>query len=146
MDIYIIDTNIVFSAAMNANSSIGRFIMAINPGLVSFYAPTHLKDELEKHFEKLVERSQLIKAEVQEQLNLVYSKITFVSDNEIPMSYYLKAVQLVRDVDMDDLVFVAMNDYLEGVLWTGDTKLYRHLIQKGYERVVNFEEIQEHYK
>jgi predicted nucleic acid-binding protein len=43
---------------------------------------------------------------------------------------------------MDDLVFVALNEYLDKVLWTGDMKLYKGLKKKGYKKVVTFREIQ----
>lgn len=145
MDVYVIDTNIVFTAAMNPNSPIGRFIMATRPSDIRFHAPVYLQLEINRHVGKLMEASKLSGAEVREQLDLVCGKIDFMPDSDIPMSYYLNAVGLVREVDMDDLVFVAMNDYLNSLLWTGDTTLYRHLISKGYERVVNFEEIKQKY-
>lgn len=44
---------------------------------------------------------------------------------------------------MDDLVFVALSDFLNVPLWTGDLKLYRELRAKGYNRVVVFQEIKE---
>jgi predicted nucleic acid-binding protein len=55
--------------------------------------------------------------------------------------YYKNAVPFVRDVDMDDLVFVALTDFLDEKLWTGDMRLYRELISKGYTRAVTFQEI-----
>ncbi len=44
--------------------------------------------------------------EVRRIINLLYAKITFIADHLIPFEFYQKAVPLVRDVDMDDLVFV----------------------------------------
>lgn len=83
---------------------------------------------------------------MRELLDLAYQKIHFVDDAEIPIPVYMEAAQWVRDVDMDDLVFVALNNHLGSVLWTGDTKLFRHLVGRGYERVVNFEELKELYE
>jgi len=40
-------------------------------------------------------------------------------------------------------VFVALNEYLDEFLWTGDKKLYEGLIKKGYGKVVNFNMIKE---
>ena len=146
MDVYVVDTNIVFSSAMNPNSTIGRFIMASNPKNITFYAPEYLQDEIDRHFDRLVEKSKLTEKEVKEQLDLVYSKIHFVPDKDIPMENYLEALPFVKDIDMDDLVFVALNNYKKGILWTGDTSLYRHLIQKGYSKVMNFDELKEKYQ
>ena len=44
----------------------------------------------------------------------------------------------MRDIDIDDLVFVALSAYLDEFLWTGDHKLYEGLINKGYQKVINF--------
>ncbi|GJM35619.1 MAG: hypothetical protein DHS20C18_46200 [Saprospiraceae bacterium] len=40
---------------------------------------------------------------------------------------------------MDDLPFVALTEYLDELLWTGDNQLYNGLKKKGYKKVVNFE-------
>jgi len=43
---------------------------------------------------------------------------------------------------MDDLVFVALNEYLDSaLLWTGDKELYEALERKGYKKVVDFDSI-----
>lgn len=146
MDVYIIDTNIVFSAAMNANSEIGRFLIGASSKRIKFYAPNYLRDEINRHFERLVERAECSTSEVREQIEIVYDRIHFISDDQIPISYYSRAADYVREVDIDDVVFVALNDYLNAILWTGDSKLYRYLIKKGYERVINFVELKERYK
>ena len=42
---------------------------------------------------------------------------------------------------MDDLDFVALTDYLKGVLWTGDKGLYDGLKNKGFKKVVNTQDL-----
>ena len=42
---------------------------------------------------------------------------------------------------MDDLPFVALTDYLDGKLWTGDLKLLRGLKAKGYENCLTTKEL-----
>ncbi|MFH1004296.1 MAG: hypothetical protein V1781_02195 [Bacteroidota bacterium] len=37
--------------------------------------------------------------------------------------------------------FGALTDYLKGVLWTGDKKLYNGLINKGFKKVVNTQKL-----
>lgn len=81
-------------------------------------------------------------AETKRLLLIVYDKIEFVSDQIIPFEFYAKSVHLVRGVDMDDLVFVALNEYLNStLLWTGDKELYNALENRGYSKVVNFDRI-----
>ena len=145
MDIYIIDSNIVFSAAMKSDSRIGRFIMAASRYSVKFYAPNYLQTEIENHFEELVARAKRPAVEVREQIKLIYSRIQFISDDQIPLDMYSRAAYFARDVDEDDIVFVALNEYFGELLLTGDNKLYRHLISKGYQSVINFSEVREKY-
>jgi len=42
---------------------------------------------------------------------------------------------------MYDVQFVALAKYLEKKLWTGDMRLYRHLLKQGFDNLVTFDEI-----
>ena len=42
----------------------------------------------------------------------------------IPFEEWIKALRLVRDIDKDDINFVALNNFINQILWTGDTGLY----------------------
>jgi len=53
----------------------------------------------------------------------------------------LKAENLTTNIDIDDTDFVALTDYLKGVLWTGDKELYNGLINKGFKKVVCTQEL-----
>jgi predicted nucleic acid-binding protein len=55
-------------------------------------------------------------------------------------------MRLVRDIDPDDVTFVALTNYMDEILWTGDTKLYNGLKKLGYKKVVNFNDLQKRYK
>lgn len=115
--------------------------MTSNSNAVQFYAPDFLRVEIERYIPKLVKLSKGEEKIIRRVLTLIYSQVTFISDAQIPFEYYKNAVPYVRDVDMDDLVFVALTDFLEETLWTGDMKLYRGLKSKGYTNVVSFQEI-----
>lgn len=141
MIVYIIDTNLVFSAVLNQKSKIGQFIMSSAQYEVELYAPAYLKGEIEDHFEKLLELTKLSAEAIRESIQLVYEKIIFIDDQLIPIKYYSKAAHLVRDIDFKDVVFVALNEYMDELFWTGDMKLYKGLIAKGYSKVVRFDDI-----
>ncbi|MFM9950451.1 MAG: PIN domain-containing protein [Saprospiraceae bacterium] len=68
-------------------------------------------------------------------------RINFISDQQIPYQNWAEAVPLVRDIDMDDLPFVALTSYLEGLLWTGDIKLLNGLRAKGFQRCITTEDL-----
>jgi len=138
---YIIDTNLVFSAALNLQSSIGQFILSSNANNIQFYAPAYLKSEIEKYIPKLLQISKLEISQIKRILELLYTKINFTDDKDIPFQHYKTAVFYVKDVDMGDLPFVALNEFIDGTLLTGDFKLYNGLVAKGYQKVVTFDQI-----
>lgn len=141
MKIYIVDTNIVFSTAMNTESRIGQFLMQTDPGQVEFYAPTYLKREIERHVPKLIKLSGLKENVIREIIELAYTRIIFIEDGQIPIKIYSESARLVRDVDEFDVQFVALTKYMDEILWTGDRKLYRHLLKMGFDQVVTFDDI-----
>ena len=44
---------------------------------------------------------------------------------------------------MDDIVFVALTEYLNELFWTGDKELWEGLRARGYDKVVNFQEVKD---
>jgi predicted nucleic acid-binding protein len=53
----------------------------------------------------------------------------------------LKAANLVRDIDMNDIAFVALAEFKSVKLWTGDKELMRGLARKGYTDFVTIDEL-----
>lgn len=141
MNIFIVDSNIIWALTYNVKSEIGQFIMASDPQDIKLYAPEYLKIELENHIDKIIRLSGQTREQVLIVLELAYKKLNFISDEQIPYEFYAKALPLVRDIDMDDIVFVALNEYLDQLLWTGDLKLLNGLRAKGYKKVVSFAEV-----
>lgn len=58
MKVFILDSNVIWSAAYNARSDIGQFVLSVSPTEVQFYAPEYLKEEIERHFPKIVASSR----------------------------------------------------------------------------------------
>ncbi|MEM6264253.1 MAG: PIN domain-containing protein [Bacteroidota bacterium] len=141
MKTYIVDSNIVFSAALNPTSQIGKFLISSERNQVKFHSADYLKTEIGRYIPKLIRLSGLEEGSIKRILELIYSRITFTPDDKIPFKYYKNAVPFFRDIDMNDLVFLALTDYLKGELWTGDMELYRGLTSKGYNKVLTFQEI-----
>ncbi len=132
----------MFSAVLNLQSSIGQFILSSNANNIQFYAPAYLKSEIEKYIPKLVLISKLEVPQIKRILELLYSKINFIDDKDIPFQHYKTAVFYVKDVDMGDMPFVALNEFTDGTLVTGDLELYNGLIAKGYQKVTTFKQLQ----
>lgn len=146
MNAYVIDSNLIFSAILNIKSGIGQFILKSNDYNLTFYAPKYLKSEITKHLYKILSISSLTEVEVNLLIDKIYDYISFIDDKIIPFDEYVKAMRIVRDIDPDDVTFVALANYMNLSLWTGDTKLYNGLKKIGFANVVNFDELKEIYK
>jgi predicted nucleic acid-binding protein len=62
---------------------------------------------------------------------LLFSTISFVSEELISKESWVKAYALTKDVDEDDTPFVALAIELHTGLWTGDKVLREGLSKKG---------------
>ena len=137
----IVDTNIAFSAVLNTNGKIGDLLF--NSGeLFTFYSCDYLQVELERHKSKMLKIARkMTEAQIKIALSLVLGRITFINETLINESVWFAAEEMVRDIDIDDTDFVALNDQLNAVLWTGDKPLYKGLRDKGYTRVLNTDDL-----
>jgi predicted nucleic acid-binding protein len=63
---------------------------------------------------------------------VVDTDIIFSALELIPRSCWEEVEALVSDIDVDDIVFVALSLYLQACLWTGDIVLYNGLKAKGF--------------
>ena len=131
----IVDTNIVFSALLNTNSRIGQ-ILINGKRHFDFYAPEYVRFEIFQHKEKIKFIGKLTEDEFIETYSLILKNVTILNHLIIPLETYKNAELLCRDIDIDDTIFVAVSDFIKGVLWTGDIKLTNGLRNKGYKHLI----------
>ncbi len=136
----IVDTNIIFSALLNTNGAIGDLIFD-SENIFEFYSCGYMRFEIEKHWDKLKRISKLSDKDLKESLFRLYTKIHFINEEQIAEKIWLHAEKLTHDIDIDDTDFVALTEYLKGVLWTGDKELYNGLKNKGFKKVVNTQDL-----
>ncbi len=125
----IVDTNIVFSALVNKNSPIASFLLEPQQALIM---PKFGFVELFKHKEKICKISKHSHDEILEVLYELIRHIDFFDENTISVDALQKSWELVKDVDPKDMLFVALTIEMNGLLWTGDTKLRLGLETKGF--------------
>jgi len=138
--IIIVDTNIAFSAIVNTNSVIGDLIL--NSGNVfRFLSSYYLLYEIDKHWDKLKVISKLNESVLHESQRLINKNISFIDEGQIPRKHRIRAFELVKDIDLKDIAFVALSEYQESLLWTGDKALIKGLKSAGYDRVITTEQM-----
>ena len=143
MTVYVVDTNILFSAIVSPTGSIARFLHAIDSYNIKLKAPTFLQDEFGHLYPKLVELTGQDIEEVQEAVRALFERLEFVEDQTIPIAHFARAYKLIGEIDRDDLSFVALSSYEDAYLLTGDKRLAKGLIDKGYEKVISYAELKD---
>ncbi len=137
---FVVDTNIIFSAILNTEGKIGDLLMNSH-GIFDFCACDYLRIELNKHQSKLSALSKLTEAELEVSIYQITKGLSFTNEALIPFEVWIKAVNLVRDTDMNDVAFVALTEFLGVKLWTGDKELIRGLAKKGYTNFITTDEL-----
>jgi len=136
----IVDTNIVFSALLNINSRIGQ-ILINGKNHFDFYSPEYIRFEIFKHKDKIKSIGKFTDNEFLETYGLILKNITILNHTIIPTEIYSKAEMMCKDIDIDDTIFVAVSDFTQGLLWTGDLKLLNGLAKKGYKRLIKTDDL-----
>ncbi|MFN8301718.1 MAG: PIN domain-containing protein [Saprospiraceae bacterium] len=137
---FVVDTNIAFSAVLNTESKIGDLIMNSHE-ILEFHACDTLRSELKRHRSKLLELSKMSEEQLDQSIYQITNCLTFNNESLVPFEYWVKAAHLVRDIDMDDIAFVALAEFLGIKLWTGDRDLMKGLARKGYTNFITTEEL-----
>jgi predicted nucleic acid-binding protein len=136
----VVDTNVAMSAILNPSGKIGALLLSNNKNL-EFFAPNLLKVEINRHKVKLMNISKLETSRFEDLREQVLSPRRFISEDQIPFHFWQNSIPFVRDIDMDDIAFIALADYLEAILWTGDKKLLNGIIGRGYKNAFETDEI-----
>ena len=128
----VVDTNIVFSAILSTETKIGDLLMNSDDAF-DLFSGYYLQHEIHKHRNRLMEISGMTDDELEVSKNHIFSRLSFISEEQIPYDFWHEALPLVRDVDMNDIAFVALNNFLKATLWTGDKRLLNQLrYRQGY--------------
>jgi predicted nucleic acid-binding protein len=90
--------------------------------------------ELFKHKERIAAASGLDPDSLLELLRTVLERITFHDEESISIGSRAVAWRLCREVDEDDIAYVALTLELDGEFWTGDHELETGLRKKGFAR------------
>ncbi|MCA1759564.1 MAG: hypothetical protein LC658_07325 [Bacteroidales bacterium] len=136
----VVDSNIVFSAILNSQSRIGQVIIN-SSNFFQFYSVMLLKEEIKLHKDKIRSITGFTNQQFQVSFQKITSRISFIDDILIPDEVINEAVNLVAGIDEKDSLFVALANYMNAKLWTGDKKLTSGLKSKGYSRTISTNDI-----
>ena len=123
----VIDTNIVFSSFLKANT---EEVNIIESGMHEVYLCRFTGVELFNNKEKILKYSELHEEQIVDAYQLLVENTKAIHEYEIPAEVYRQAVELCGGVDPKDAVYVAATLFLDATLWTGDKKLKEGLARK----------------
>jgi putative PIN family toxin of toxin-antitoxin system len=126
----VVDTNILFSAALTQNGTIAQTLFSDE---YEFFVPHFAIIELFKYKDKIIKFSKKSEVEVLEILYHILSQLSFVNEKSISLESRQKAYDLCKNIDLKDAAFVALAIELNALLWTGDLKLKNGLIEIGFD-------------
>jgi predicted nucleic acid-binding protein len=136
----IVDANIVFSAILNTNSKIADLLLN-SEGIFEFISPDYLLTETKKYHKKISLISKMSMEEVMRIENKITKPISFLSGVLVPESNWIRAEQVVLDVDVKDTPYVAFSMFFKCKIWSGDKVLRNGLINKGFRNVITTDEL-----
>lgn len=136
----VVDTNIVFSAILNSNGKIGDLLLNSKQN-IEFFSANYLRYEISNHYDKLSKISKQPINKIYQTETFVTKGINFISEEQIAETIWKSAYKLVKNVDIDDIAFVALSKHLRCKLWTGDGILIRGLHKNGYANTITTDEL-----
>jgi len=129
----VIDSNILFSALIK--DSITRRIILDYEN--QFLFPSYIFGEMEIHKTELLTKSKMKEKDFEELLSLLIRKVIIIP-NELLLHYKKEAYQIIKDIDPDDVIFIASAlAFTDSVIWSDDKKLK----QQSKIRIINTNEM-----
>jgi predicted nucleic acid-binding protein len=139
--IVITDSNVIFSALRNPNGTVAKIFN--DKSNIQFLAPDFLIDEIKKHINKIVITQKRNKKDILNDFDVLLTKIEIIKTIEIPKKNILEAIEIVKDIDIDDVLFVALHKYKKHKIWTSDKILISGLENKGFFICITTSELKE---
>jgi len=138
----IVDANIVFSGILKSDGKIGDLLIN-SENRFKFISPDFLRTEIRRHHDKLIKISKLTLEQVLESEYQICKSINFISDEQISSSNWDFAENLVYDVDIKDISYIAFSKQFKARIWSGDKFLIKGLASKGFTNFISTSELWE---
>lgn len=139
--IVIADSNIIISAIYNPQGTIAKIL--VSESKIQFYAPEYLLEEVQEHLPEIERGTGKSKHLILKKLKALTAKITIIELEAVSSKHYYDAIEIVRDIDIDDMPFVALYFHTGHRIWTGDKVLIKGLKKKGYNICITTSELKQ---
>ena len=139
---FVVDANIVISVLISPTGVTAKvFFQHLSSSIL--YAPHYLLTELYDKKPKIMKVTGYSSEQYMDLLHYISRKIEFIEEEIIPESIRLNAFELVKGIDEGDTPYVALAQYLQLKIWTGDKELTKGLAKKGFDMCITTHHIAE---
>jgi predicted nucleic acid-binding protein len=121
----VLDTNILISSLLR--NGLTRDILSLSP--LKMYTVEYAKFEIEKHKDELLFKSKLDEKSFNYLTEFVFCKVNFVPMAELS-PFKDEAVEIMREIDIDDSPFIALAMLLGCPIWSNDLHFKKQNIIK----------------
>jgi len=137
--IVIADSNLLISGLYNPNGAIVEILTSKSK--IQLTAPDFIYVEINHYLADIAAATGKSKIQIKNDLKVLTEKITFYKSTDIQREFIRNAFEIVKDIDEDDLFFVALHLQTKHKIWTGDKQLINGLLAKGYDICVTTKEL-----
>lgn len=130
---YVLDVNIIFSSLLSGKQLYRRLFENF-----IFYTPDFALNEIKNYQEQILKKTKLNKNDLQEFTLFIFSHLIVAPEFYISTDSRQKAYDLCKDIDLKDIIYVALSIELRCPLITRDKPLYNGLIQQGFTDIILF--------
>ena len=132
---YILDTNVIMSMLISGKSAY-KPIVKFN----SFVTIDYFFKEIDEYREIIFAKTKLEHNQLIDFTNQILSNITVLPRYVVSDENVKKATQLTKNVDFNDVWFIALSLEYDLTLLTRDVKLYKGLQKKGFKQIMLFDQ------
>ena len=127
----IADSNIFYSALIAPNGEIATILKDRN---IQIIAPEFIIEEVKEHLDiiKTSRKKDKTQRQIIADLKQLLEKATIIPLTSISQKNLEEAYAIVKEVDKDDYIFIALHLEIKHKIWTRDEALIKGLTDKGY--------------
>ncbi|HQU31574.1 MAG: PIN domain-containing protein [Planctomycetia bacterium] len=132
----VVDSNIIFSALISGKEA---YLDIFKKNDV--YIPDIVFSELDRYELRLIHKTKLKQTKFKNFVCMLFEEVIVIPKFAISEENWQKAYKICKDIDEKDTPFVVLSLELQIPLWTNDKKLLSGVREKGFDNIVNSEQL-----
>lgn len=112
---------------------------------VKFLTPVFALEELQKHQEVILSKTKIDSKNFNDFTLRILNNVLVVPNFLITTQSYFQAYNWCKDIDLDDMVYIALSIEFDTCFVTRDMILYEGLKKKGYSNIMVWKDFLDEY-